>query len=231
MSGQNHKTTEPKKQSRKAKAAEVNLFTATSDLVTVLIPIHRLRDYENVRSNVSRQTYKNCEFVVVANEGFPAIDFGDKTVRWMEVSNEMNIGDKRNYGLSMSKGTIIVHMDADDIYASDWVERSVAFMEKNPNCLVTGLSECIFQDIVSGTKYLYSYNGRQGYVVGATMCYRRDLWAALKFNSMKESEDTDFVKRVGIMIFPHGYNEGFTAILHGENTASHKAIPYMKIVP
>ena len=70
---------------------------------------------------------------------------------------------------------------------------------------------------MSGTKYLYSYNGRQGYVVGATMCYRRDLWAALKFNSMKESEDTDFVKRVGIMIFPHGYNEGFTAILHQKN--------------
>ena len=97
MTGQTKKTSASKTQSAKPKVAAGELYKE-SPKVTVLIPVHRLRDYENIRSNVSRQTYKNCEFVIVADEGFPMIEFEGLTVRWMEVDSSMSLGNKRNLG-------------------------------------------------------------------------------------------------------------------------------------
>lgn len=226
MTGQQKKTSGSKTQSVKLKAVASELYEQMPK-VTVLIPVHRLRDYENIRSNVSRQTYKNCEFVIVADTGFPVIEFGGVNLRWMEVDSSISLGNKRNFGLDRSSGEYILHMDSDDIYASDWVEKSISFMLAHPKCLVTGLSECEFHDITNGNKYLYKYSGRMGYVVGATMCYRRDLWSAIRFSDMNESEDTDFVSKSAMGVVAHGYKDGFTAILHGSNTASHKSISYM----
>lgn len=228
MNGLKEKTKSMTTSKKRSDVINVGMFKDVSQpSVVALIPLHRLGDYENVRSNVMRQDYVNVEFVIVADEGFPVIDFSGKKVRWIEVDNGMSIGSKRNFGIERSSGEIIVHMDADDIYSADWITKSVGALTTISGCLVTGLRKCVFHDTVNDIRYLYDYKGSQGYVVGATMCYRRDLWNVVRFKDMREFEDTDFVSRVGVNIVAHDYFDGFTAILHGNNTASHKSVSFM----
>lgn len=126
-----------------------------------------------------------------------------------------NIGEKRNSLCAQAKGDIIIHMDSDDFYSSHWVS---ACVESLKSCDMTGLKSCIFNN--KGTRYLYEY-GDSCYIVGATMCYRKKVWDAIKFPKIQQGEDTAFLDAVmnaGFIVKPHNYINEFTAIRHNANT-------------
>lgn len=198
--------------------------------VSIIIPYHRMGDKGNTMSNMLRQDYADCEFVVVADEGIPPFSVEGKTVRWLSVGGGKSVGWKRNYGIEKSCGEIILHMDSDDFYDSLWVSSSVSALLSNPRCLVTGLSECRYTDLRDGSEFYYKSSSK-GYVLGATMCYYRSLWRVNKFMDVSEGEETEFLKALFGDICTHNEDVGmFRAFLHGNNTASHKAVPYMERV-
>lgn len=135
------------------------------------------------------------------------------------------VGMKRNNGIMIASGDIIVHMDDDDIYATDWVSRSVKALEDCPGN-VTGLSSAYFKQ--SEVFYLWNYNGGQPYVCEATMCYYRQHAFNNPFPDVYDGEGKSFCGNS--IVRPHNYIQGFTAILHGGNIASHKAVPFMRPV-
>ena len=137
----------------------------------------------------------------------------------------MTLGQMRNFCCFKANGDIIVHMDDDDIYAPDWISKSVVALTSSVGNL-TGLSSAYFKSPEQW--YLYKWPGTQPYVIGASFCYYRSLWLNNPFKSITEGEDKKF--QVGAIIRPHSYIEGFTATLHGGNTCSHKAVSFMQAI-
>lgn len=126
-----------------------------------------------------------------------------------------SVGFKRNYLCDNAKGDIIIHADSDDIYAPDWITKSVEHLINTKSDLA-GLSHANFTDGVNSWRYTYRW--AQPYILGATMCYWRKTWERNKFPDKNVGEDASFCANAGI-ITPHYYIDGFTATIHPNNTA------------
>ena len=120
----------------------------------------------------------------------------------------------------IASGEIILHMDDDDIYATDWISKSVdALLCCGGGC--TGLSKAYFKH--GEQWYLYqAQENAQPYVCGATMCYYRETWMRNPFNNVNRGEDLQFQTNAGVR--PHNYIDGFTATIHGDNLHSYSKI-------
>lgn len=133
---------------------------------------------------------------------------------------DMSLGLMRNNLCGLVNGEIILHMDDDDIYATDWISKSVeALVHCGGGC--TGLSKAYFKH--GDQWYLYqAQENAQPYVCGATMCYYRSTWERNPFNNVNRGEDMQFQTNAGVR--PHTYIDGFTATIHGDNAQSYAPI-------
>ena len=118
----------------------------TSELVTTVLPCYNAEMYieESVYS-ILNQTYKNIECIVIDDastdqtcalvERIAAHDVRVKLFR-----KEQNTGytESLNMGLKLARGKYIARMDADDLAMPERLEKQVAYMEANPDCVVCG---------------------------------------------------------------------------------------------
>jgi len=185
-------------------------------LVTVITPTaNRPELLKRCIKQFLAQDYVNKEMVIVCDEWS---DLGegwatDGTIKI--ICSPGVIGHKRNKCVERATGQIILHMDDDDLYAPDWITRSVAALGSND---LTGLSAAYFYNGAELREFVYA--GKQPYVCGATMCYWKKTWERKPFPNLNSGEDTLFCANNGRVI-PHDYKEGFCAMIHGGNTASH----------
>lgn len=122
------------------------------------------------------------------------------------------IGTKRNKLADTAIGDIIVHMDSDDVYATDWVSKCVQALQDNPTADIVGLSQFY---ATGGFKYVGSNNSKT--VWGATMAYRKTFWESNNFKDIQVGEDYLFCKKANVTINP--YINGFLATIHSGNTS------------
>jgi hypothetical protein len=122
------------------------------------------------------------------------------------------IGTKRNKLVSKTIGDIIIHMDSDDVYATDWVSKCVQELQDNPTADIVGLSQFY---ATGGYKYIGSNTSK--IVWGATMAYRKTFWERNKFADMHIGEDYMFCKKANTHINP--YINGFLTTIHSGNTS------------
>jgi glycosyltransferase involved in cell wall biosynthesis len=176
--------------------------------------------------NFLAQDWEDKELIIICEKAdkatlkktLPAAD----NIWEIAMVDKETIGAKRNLGASFSTAEIIVHMDDDDLYAPDWISRSVQALTSSGGNL-TGLSTAYYKDVLNDALYLYTYpRTAQPYVLEATMCYYRKYWEQRPFKEISEGEGIDFC--AGAIVRPHMYVNGFTATLHGANTASHKQL-------
>lgn len=167
--------------------------------VTIITPTTADRDEFNQRI---RQIVKSQDY--------------DGEIEHLIGFGKASIGIKRNELCSRATGDIILHFDSDDLYAPDWISRSVKALTDS-KAELTGLSSCYFYDI-SGKLYEYKWTGGQPYICEATMCYWRKAWDRVKFANTSDGEGKVFCANTRVKA--HGYKEGFAAIRHGKNTIS-----------
>lgn len=183
--------------------------------VSIITPTTHDRELFNARITqiIQQQTYPN----IVEH----LFDYSDDI-----------IGAKRNNLCKHAIGEIILHADSDDLYANDWVERSVNALKLSGR-MITGLTSAYFYD----GHYLRQYNPlpiAQPSLIGATLCYYKKAWQKQPFKNSRTGEEHIFIANGGGFA-PHDYIEGFCAILHGNNTASnhnlfHKEFSFVDIV-
>lgn len=149
-------------------------------------------------------------------------------IKWLVCYDEFSIGEKRNWLCRRAKGEIILHMDSDDLYAYDWVSKSVEHLLSS-GVNVTGLNSCYFYD-VSGKLYDFTSKHQQPYVPEATMCYYKSAWAKNPFPDSSAGEGMQFLANIGL-VKPHNYKDGFVATLHGSNTQSQNAVYMLNKLP
>lgn len=170
-------------------------------IVTVICPTTRDRKVFNDRifDNFLKQDYPSKIFLYDFDEG--------------------TIGEKRNRLCEKAVGDIIVHMDSDDMYASNWITQSVVELMKNEADIV-GLASMYFYKPDDKSVWLYTYgNATRPWIAGATMCYWRNLWKNNPFQPLDKNEDGMFLLTApATKILAHGYIDGFVATVHEGNT-------------
>lgn len=190
--------------------------------VTILAPIHRAEDEENLLRQMVRQDYANLEAVVVVNG--PGISY-DRIYSTLERSGnfcrihvkvlpfESSLPVSLNYGLSQAHGDYIARFDADDLYLERYISRSISFM-RTMSADVCGKPHIVihFEDLACNIVVAFkkqSYTpmpfGDQAQASGSTLIISRSVAEKLKFDeALRSGEDIDFYHRC--------FNAGFRIV-------------------
>ena len=115
--------------------------------VSICTPTFNRRPFiENIIRCYKNQTYpKNRMEWIVVDDGTDKVQdaFSKHKIpnfKYFAVE-KMNLGGKRNFMHTKTKGSIIVYMDDDDYYPPDRVEHAVERLQENPDALCAGSSE------------------------------------------------------------------------------------------
>jgi glycosyltransferase involved in cell wall biosynthesis len=110
-------------------------------LVSVIIPCYNSERWiaETVQSCLD-QTYRSIEIIVVddgsTDESLKVLSgFGDKII--LEGGSNRGGNHARNRGIALSNGDYIQFLDADDLLASDKIERQMELLAGRDDCVVT----------------------------------------------------------------------------------------------
>ncbi len=170
------------------------------------------------------QTYERRELVILDDEDDPS--FADPPVAHC-VSYlrrpRLTIGAKRNVLCETARGEVIIHWDSDDWSAPNRIGDQVELLLASGKPM-TGCHSLLFWDERNGLGYRWT--GPAGYACGASMCYRREFWAAHKFPNISVAEDNAMVleaQKAGGIVSAEG-RQMLIARVHGANTSSAQRI-------
>lgn len=164
------------------------------------------------------QTYANRELLILADgEDVRDLVPADDSIRLLHLEGRAEIGLKRNLGCERARGEIIAVWDDDDYSAPgrlvDQVERL-----HNSRRAVTGYRRMRFTD---GAKW-WQYSGVPDFVLGTSLCFRRDYWQAHPFPAKQVGEDYDFVRgavAAGELAVAEAAGDLMYATIHPGNTS------------
>lgn len=107
------------------------------ELVSVIMPTYNCGRFieESIRS-VCSQTYKNWELLIVDDGSTDnTLDIvntlNDPRIHYNRNEKHMGAAVARNQALREAQGRYIAFLDADDVWASEKLERQIAFMQHN----------------------------------------------------------------------------------------------------
>ena len=131
--------------------------------VSIVIPAYNAEMFlANAVQSVLNQTLQNFELIIVDDSSM------DNTIKIAEAIDDDRIVIKsqpnggpssaRNCGIKASSGEYIAFLDADDIYSPRFLEKTIGFLDKRPECGVGTTN--VFWTKKNGTRYIkYPKNG------------------------------------------------------------------------
>lgn len=115
-------------------------------------------------------------------------------VIYIEKEDKMTLGEKRNFINNMCNGEIIVNMDDDDFYPPCRVSHAVEMLQKNPKCMIAGISEIYVWFKHIQTMYQFGPY-KPNHATAATFAYRRELLNESHYENNKSfAEEKYFLK-------------------------------------
>jgi hypothetical protein len=113
--------------------------------VSVLLPVWNGEAFlEQAMESILRQTFSSFELIVIDDgstdrtaaiaEGFAS---GDDRIRMLRRPHE-GFSATLNAGIAAGRGEYVARMDADDISASDRLQKQVAYLDSHPACVAVG---------------------------------------------------------------------------------------------
>lgn len=111
---------------------------ALEKLVSVCINAYNSADVigETIES-VLNQTYKNLQIIIVDdcstdNTAEIVKSYDDDRIEFYTLPKNFNISNANNECLHRARGEYIAHIDSDDIWVEDKIEKQIKFLEENP---------------------------------------------------------------------------------------------------
>ena len=138
----------------------------------------------------SLQSHCSCEFLVIADTYLDVpvlLDVPSVVITGNRPYPAFNVGQKRNYGCEWARGEYVAVFDDDDYSAPGRICQQVAELERT-GAAVTGYSSMKFTDGVGW----WNFNCAPGFVIGLSLCFRRDWWAKHPFPALQVGEDAAF---------------------------------------
>lgn len=163
------------------------------------------------------QTYTPRELLIIA-DGDRVEDLVPERpdIRLIHIEEGRLIGDKRQFGVTHARGQYVAHWDDDDWSAPHRLDDQIARLQASGKAL-TGYSTLHFTD---GARW-WVFRGDPGYVIGTSMCYRRDYALKNPFPVKQIGEDGEFfhAARIANEISSDEADFQIVASVHGTNTS------------
>jgi len=136
----------------------------------------------------------DSELVILDDGGDRVADLvpEDPRIRYFREIPRRALGDKRNRLCELARGDIILHWDDDDWHAPDRIARQLAAIETS-GADICGLDRVTFLADDGGQAWDYVYRGRERWVCGGSLAYRRAFWERHRFPALRSGEDTRWV--------------------------------------
>jgi glycosyltransferase involved in cell wall biosynthesis len=191
-------------------------------LVSCIMPTANRRGFvpEAIRQFLA-QDYANRELIIVDDGQDSIADLipSDASIRYCRLQGKSTLGAKRNLAVEMARGDVVVHWDDDDWRSNRWVRSQVTTL-MSEQADICGLDRILFYDREARRGWRYVYDGRQPWVAGGTLSYRRDHWQTNRFADVNVGEDNAFVwsphtKRLVVNL----QGDQFVATIHRGNTS------------
>ncbi|HEX9945992.1 MAG TPA: glycosyltransferase family 2 protein [Allosphingosinicella sp.] len=167
------------------------------------------------------QDREDAELVILDDGADPVADLvpDDPRIRYFRETRGRTLGDKRNRLCELARGEILIHWDDDDWHAPDRIARQVAAMEAH-RADICGVDRVIFLSDDGESAWDYVYRGRQRWVCGGSLAYRRAFWERHPFPALRSGEDTRWVfSAVTAAVHAMDAPDLFVARVHAGNTS------------
>jgi hypothetical protein len=215
-------TLEPSKPSTKIVNTEV-IFEKKMPLVSCIMPTcNRPEFITDAITQFLNQNYQNKELIIIDDSQIPISHLVPELeiVYYTYLNEKLDLGSKRNLACQMAKGEIIIHLDDDDLYASDWLQKQVSFLTEK-KLEITGLVAPVFYNKNEGNFWQYVYpESDKPWVYGATLCYTKEFWQTNPFPVSHCGEDNAFVWNESVKkILPHQAVASYLGQIHSKNTS------------
>jgi glycosyltransferase involved in cell wall biosynthesis len=111
---------------------------AAAPLVSIVVPYFRLERYvEATLRSALAQTHPNVEVLLAVDgslrsEDRRVLDLAEQLGVRVVVQPNSGLGATRNFGISQSRGSYVLPLDADDVIDPEFVSRCVAALEADP---------------------------------------------------------------------------------------------------
>ncbi|HZZ70382.1 MAG TPA: glycosyltransferase [Phenylobacterium sp.] len=191
-------------------------------LVSCIMPTAERRLFvpQAIRAFLS-QDHAERELLVIDDGQDSVADLipDDPAIRYVRLDRRLSVGAKRNLACELARGELIAHWDDDDWMAPAWLGAQVRTL-LDAGADLCGLDTVFFYAPALRRAWRYLYDGRQPWVCGGTLCYRKELWARIRFSDTNVGEDNLFVwspqpKRIAI----NPRNDLYVATVHRGNTS------------
>jgi hypothetical protein len=163
----------------------------------------------------------DAELVILDDGDDPVADLvpDDPGIRYVRETVRRALGEKRNRLCALARGDIILHWDDDDWHAPDRIARQIEAIDAH-GADICGLDRVIFLSDDGEQAWDYVYRGRQRWVCGGSLAYRRAFWERHPFPALRSGEDTRWVfSAVGAQIHAMDAPDLFVGRVHAGNTS------------
>ncbi|KQB42578.1 Glycosyl transferase [Flavobacterium aquidurense] len=165
-------------------------------MVSCIMPTYNRSEFiTNAINQFLDQNYPNKELIIIDDSERSIADLVPESslITYIYLNEKLNLGSKRNMACQIAKGEIIIHLDDDDYYAPDWLQKQISFLtEKKLD--ITGLDAPVFHKKEEDSFWQYVYPKKdKPWVYGATLCYTKQFWQANPFPATNCGEDNVFV--------------------------------------
>lgn len=170
----------------------------SAPLVSCVLPTkNRARFIPQAIRCYQAQTYPHKELLIIDNglDGTEAlIPRDDPSIRYYRITGSHVTGYMRNVCGHYAQGEILCHFDSDDWSAPERVADQVARL--GVTGVVTGYHAMLFYDERDGRCYHWqTHTVPIAYVLGTSLCYRREWWQRHRFQTVLIGEDVLFFRK------------------------------------
>lgn len=170
-----------------------------------------------------RQLYPNKEMVIVYNSNdqltvnYLASQINPNIKSFpLPYNSEFSLGEKRNFSIEKSTGSLLCQWDDDDWYHPERLSKQVeAILQSGKEaCALTNI---VFCDHINENSYFSYYRYWENSIMFKTQIF---LDTEIKYPSINREEDTYFVQELLLnnLIFPLTYPPLYLYNIHGNNT-------------
>jgi len=169
------------------------------------------------------QDRDDAELVILDDGDDPVADLipDHPRIRYVRETARRALGDKRNRLCELARGDILLHWDDDDWHAPDRIARQIAAIDAS-GADICGIDRIIYLSDDGAEAWDYVYRGRQRWVCGGSMAYRRAFWERHRFPALRSGEDTRWVFSAAAAAAAVHVMDGsdlFVARVHAGNTS------------
>lgn len=220
--------------------------------VTAAMPTHNRRDFiAGAAQGFLSQTYEDAELLIVDDgvddtallvPSHPRIRYVKLPALTTKVPGAIDCrrstGAMRNVCAELAQGKVIVHMDSDDWYSTEYLATMVALLDTSRKWVV-GLHEIIYWHMADCLAYRFKATDLP-YAAGNSLTYHKQYWQSNRFLDRRIGEDSDFsfkahlnsalasAPNMGIAVARrHGSNTGCPQLRHNSAFApmAHSELP------